>query len=231
MMHAAIPEVLQELNMVSVFVRLILSMVFGGIIGLERGIRRRPAGFRTYMLVCLGAALVMMTNEFIIDKFNLSDPARLGAQVISGIGFLGAGTIIVTPHRQVKGLTTAAGLWASACMGLAIGIGFYEGAIIAVFLIFLIMTLMNFLDHRLIAYAKSMDIYVELSEDGRLSTMLHAIINKGIHVSHMEMVQSRNSACGYLAVILTIKLPKRQKHYEIIDELYSIKEVSHLEEV
>lgn len=230
-MSTVIPEILQELNMVSVFLRLLLSMIFGGIIGIERGIRRRPAGFRTYMLVCLGAALVMMTNEFIVIKFNGSDPARLGAQVISGIGFLGAGTIIVTRHQQVKGLTTAAGLWASACMGLAIGIGFYEGAVIAAVLIFLIMTLMNSLDHRLISYAKAMDVYIELNKKGKLSELLSTAINKGIHVSHMELAQSKNINGGRLAVILTIQLPNRQKHYAVIDELYEIDEISHIEEV
>jgi len=230
-MILGILETLQELNLLSVFLRLILSMVCGGIIGIERGIRGRPAGFRTYMLVCLGAALVMMTNEFIVIKFNSSDPARLGAQVISGIGFLGAGTIIVTRHHQVKGLTTAAGLWASACMGLAIGIGFYEGALIGAILIFLIMTFMNSLDHRLIAGAKSMDIYVELNKDGTLSGLLSGAINAGIQISHIDIIQSNNSYSGIITAILTIQMPKRQQHYKIIDELYQLKEVSHLEEI
>ena len=105
---------MEELNSVSIIARLCLAVLCGGIIGVERGRKGRPAGFRTHILVCLGSALAMMTNAYLIEYYGGGDPARLGAQVISGIGFLGAGTIIVTGRQQVKGLTTAAGLWASA---------------------------------------------------------------------------------------------------------------------
>ena len=124
-------DYLRDINMVSIILRLSLAMIFGGIIGFDRGKKKRPAGFRTHILVCIGSALAMITNQYIVQVMGMGgDPTRLGAQVISGIGFLGAGTILVTGRQQVKGLTTAAGLWASACMGLALGIGFYEGAII-----------------------------------------------------------------------------------------------------
>ena len=124
-------EMLREINIVSIIVRLMLATLVGGVLGLERERKNRPAGFRTYMLVCLGAALVMMTNQYVFQVYEMSDPVRLGAQVISGIGFLGAGTIIVTGQNKIKGITTAAGLWAAACCGLAIGIGFYELAIVS----------------------------------------------------------------------------------------------------
>ncbi len=113
--------------------KIFLAMVFGGIIGLEREIGNRPAGFRTHTLVCMGSALVMLTSEYLINTYSdlsIPDPARLGAQVISGIGFLGAGTIIKDGSR-VRGLTTAASLWVVACIGIAIGAGFYWGALIA----------------------------------------------------------------------------------------------------
>lgn len=122
-------------------VRLLLAAILGGFIGNEREHSNRPAGLRTHALVCIGSALVMVTSEFIFMKYqgqtNL-DPARLGAQVISGIGFLGAGTIIKEGF-SVKGLTTAASLWAVSCIGIALGIGFYSGAIIATILIFSIL--------------------------------------------------------------------------------------------
>ena len=128
---------LREINILSIIVRLTMAAICGGFIGYDRGRKRRPAGLRTHILVCIGSALVMITNQYIIDIMGYSsDPTRLGAQVISGIGFLGAGTILITGKQQVKGLTTAAGLWASACMGLAIGIGFYEGALIGCIFIF-----------------------------------------------------------------------------------------------
>ena len=124
-------DYLRDLTTISVIIRLTMATLFGGIIGLERGMKNRAAGFKTHILVCIGSTLAMLTNQYIIAYMNSSaDPSRLGAQVISGIGFLGAGTILVTGKQQIKGLTTAAGLWASACMGLAIGVGFYEGAII-----------------------------------------------------------------------------------------------------
>ena len=120
-------------------VRLLLAGILGGIVGFEREHTHRPAGCRTHILVCVGSALVMITSEFIFRKYHLltnADPARLGAQIISGIGFLGAGTII-RDGFNVKGLTTAASLWAVSCVGIAAGIGFYEGAILATILIFI----------------------------------------------------------------------------------------------
>ena len=131
-------DYLRELNFVSVALRLLLSAVIGFSLGMERGRKRRPAGCRTYMLVCMGATLTlllsqyeyyMLTNRWYDLALEIgirTDVSRFGAQVINGVGFLGAGTILVTGRREVKGLTTAAGLWASACMGLAIGAGFYE---------------------------------------------------------------------------------------------------------
>jgi len=119
--------------------RLIAASLLGGVIGFEREHMHRPAGFRTHILVCVGSALVMITSEYIYYQFSAQvnvDPARLGAQVISGIGFLGAGTII-KEGVNVKGLTTAASLWAVSCVGIAVGIGFYSGAFIATFIIFL----------------------------------------------------------------------------------------------
>ena len=135
--------VIRELTLLSVLVRCFASVLLGGIIGLERGLKNRAAGFRTYMLVCLGSCIVMVTNQYIYQLYGVGDPVRMGAQVISGIGFLGAGTIIVTTRSQIKGLTTAAGLWASACLGLAVGVGFYEVALIGGFCVLLVLTIFH----------------------------------------------------------------------------------------
>ena len=128
-------EYLRELNFISMLLRIILSVLIGGVLGIERGTKNRPAGLRTYILVCLGSALVMMTNQYVYITYETGDPVRLGAQVISGVGFLGAGTIVLTGRNKIMGITTAAGLWAAACCGLAIGIGFYEGAVLGLSLI------------------------------------------------------------------------------------------------
>lgn len=127
-----------------IIIKLFLAMVFGGIIGLEREIGNRPAGFRTHTLVCMGSVLVMMTSEYLLNVYASlePDPARLGAQVISGIGFLGAGTILKDGSR-VRGLTTAASLWVVACIGLAIGVGFYWGALTATLLSYITLVLLK----------------------------------------------------------------------------------------
>ncbi|MDF2988017.1 MAG: putative rane protein [Eubacterium sp.] len=130
---------------IAMILRLLAACLLGGIIGFEREHVHRPAGLRTHILVCVGSALVMITSEFIYYHYSSHvnvDPARLGAQVISGIGFLGAGTII-KEGISVKGLTTAASLWAVSCVGIAVGIGFYSGAIIATVIIFLILVVIK----------------------------------------------------------------------------------------
>lgn len=161
----AMPELLTEVNVVSTTVRLLLALVCGGILGIERGRKKRPAGFRTYMLVCIGSTLVMITSQYICSLYQNSDPARMSAQVISGIGFLGAGTIIVTGRNRVMGLTTAAGLWASACIGLSIGIGFLFWCYYWLYShFFFVMSVLHRLDERVISSVKIINLYVELSQ-------------------------------------------------------------------
>jgi putative Mg2+ transporter-C (MgtC) family protein len=128
-------------------IRILIALVCGGVIGYEREYKNRPAGLRTHMLVCIGAALVMIVSQYLFEKYSpgVTDPARLGAQVISGIGFLGAGTII-RDRFSVKGLTTAATLWVVACIGLAIGSGYYLMAIIITGIIFLALILFRKLE-------------------------------------------------------------------------------------
>lgn len=129
---------------IEMLIRLGLACLLGGLVGIERERTKHPAGFRTHILVCIGSTLVMLCNMYIFEKYkHISnvDPARLGAQVISGIGFLGAGTIL-KEGVTIRGLTTAASLWTVACIGIAIGLGFYHGAIFAT--IFVLVTLVVF---------------------------------------------------------------------------------------
>lgn len=224
-------ETLGELNMVSVFVRLLMAVVFGGIIGIDRSRKRRAAGLRTHMLVCLGSALVMITNQYIVQTYQLADPSRLGAQVISGIGFLGAGTIIVTRHQQVKGLTTAAGLWASACMGLAIGIGFYVGAIVAGVFIILIIIVMHRIDNRVTVNSRSMEVYVEMQPDAPLSALLGYMSNHGIEISYIEIVKAVNVTYAGTAALLTLQLPKKFMHVDVLIALRKVEGLTYIEEV
>ena len=128
-----------------IIIRLFLSTILGGLIGIERESLRRAAGLRTHILVCAGSTLVMLLSIFVFHTYrtytNL-DPARLGAQVISGIGFLGAGTIL-RDGNTIKGLTTAASLWAVACIGLALGVGFYIGAIATTLIVLVVLKIFS----------------------------------------------------------------------------------------
>ncbi len=158
-------EPLRYLTLEALFVRFMLALLCGGLIGFQRGIRKHPAGLRTYTLVSIGAASVMVVSQYLsVELGNSGDLSRMGAQVISGIGFLGAGTVIVTGKSQVKGLSTAAGLWASACMGLAIGAGYYEAGILMFVLIFAILVGLNKIDENFIKTDISTNIFVEFDE-------------------------------------------------------------------
>ena len=231
----SIMETLTELNPISISVRLFLAMILGGGIGLERGIKKRPAGMRTYMLVCIGAALVMITSQYLSLSFPNADPARLGAQVISGIGFLGVGTIIITRDRQVRGLTTAAGLWASACMGLAIGVGFYLGALIGMFFIFLVTTVMHKMDIELVRRSRAMELYMELLDSSHIYRVLDFYKRNNIVVTYMEVTRPKfgneEQAEGKVGLLFTLLLPKRRVHYEIISAIGELDYVKYIEEV
>jgi len=224
-------EELAAMDFGTTLLRLVLALICGGALGIERGRKRRPAGFRTYMLVCLGAALVMMTNEYISDTYGTSDVARMGAQVISGIGFLGAGTIIVTGHNRVRGLTTAAGLWASACIGLAIGIGYYSGAIIGCAMIFVAMAALHNLDERVMADTKVMNLYIEFEKLSYIGQFMEFLKERDIKVSDMEISRSNALNEAGTAALMTIKLPKKQPHTTIIGTLNCAGGINYLEEV
>ena len=199
----------RELNFSSVLLRLLLAMIFGGMIGLERGRKHRAAGFRTYMLVCLGATLTSILSQYLYVRLDTDwlgfaettsrqiDVSRFGAQVYSGIGFLAAGTIIVTGRQEVKGLTTAAGLWASACMGIAIGAGFYECVVIAFVLMFLCIHFLPVLEVYLLENARNMNIYVELKSLDEIGVLLGAVKTQNIQIYGVEIDRAPSlSQCG-----------------------------------
>lgn len=218
-------------EILTIFIRLALAMVCGGILGMERGKKNRPAGFRTYMLVCVGSTLVMLTNEYLCELYKTADPARLGAQVISGIGFLGAGTIIVTGRNRVKGLTTAAGLWADACLGLAIGVGFYSAAVIGCTMILIVMSVLHRMDDRMYANTKNLDLYLEFSKMSDFGVFMATIKEHGMKISEIEMTKSNNAEDTGLAVLVTVRLEKKRPHTEIIQLLSQIEGVRYLEEI
>ena len=208
-----------------------MSLVFGGIIGLERSRKNRPAGFRTYMIVCLSSSLVMMTNEYIFINFGGTDPARLGAQVISGMGFLGAGAIIVTSRSQVKGITTAAGLWASACLGLAIGIGFYYGAILGAISVFLIITLFKKLDNWLTSTNRAITVYTSFSSIERFDKFILYCYNLNFKVHDIEITKDISLHEINVISIIQLESNKRINHIDTLQMLGSFEGLIHIEEL
>lgn len=225
-------EYLREINTVSIILRLSLATLFGGIIGFERGRKKRPAGLRTHILVCIGASLAMITNQYIVQILGMDgDPTRLGAQVISGIGFLGAGTILVTGKQQVKGLTTAAGLWASACMGLAIGIGFYEGAVIGCLFILGGMTVLHKLDRKLIDKAKEAEFYIEIASIQDLKGVLESLKEEKIQIISLEITKCRLEGLEKIGLFITLKPFRHYTHLNLIETLALISEVEYIEEL
>lgn len=222
---------LRELNIFSILIRVLAAILAGGMIGLERGLKNRAAGFRTYILVCLGSCIVMVTNQYIYQMYGTGDPVRMGAQVISGIGFLGAGTIIVTSRNQIKGLTTAAGLWACACIGLAIGVGFYELAAVGVVCMMLVLTLLHSWEDFMRRNTKVLTIYVELQRGVALSAFLQEARSHEIHLSNVQL--DTETAPGQNAVCFqaTIKQKKRTSKEQLLNTLREYQSVQYLEEL
>ncbi len=173
----------------------------------------------------------MMTNQYIYMNFSGSDPARLGAQVISGIGFLGAGTIIVTSRSQIKGLTSAAGLWAAACLGVAIGIGFYSGALIVALIVFIVITFFKKIDYLLTSTNKIINIYTSFKSIEQLDKFIIYCNISGFKVRDIEITKDPNQNDVAVIAIITIEAKERINHVEVIQKLNSFEELIHIEEL
>ena len=226
-----LPLALREVTHLSVAVRIVLAVFFGGVFGFERGMKNRPAGLRTYMLVCVGSCLIMLTNQYLFQVTNTGDPMRLGAQVVSGIGFLGGGTIIVTKHNQIKGLTTAAGLWTCAGVGLALGVGFYEAAIVAGLSVFTILTLLQRWDNRLRRRTRTVELYIEFADSLSIGELIRNLRALDVEVSGVQLEASGIQEEGTRAVIATLKSKKRGEHQILMADIQKIEGVVHLEEL
>ena len=180
------------LSWVDVALRMLLAMLIGAVIGTEREYTHRPAGMRTHMLVALGACAVMITSQMIFCQYRAygaaPDPARLSAQVITGMGFLGAGTIIKAGHT-IKGLTTAAGIWATACLGIAVGGGYYIVAVTGALGMLTTLVIFEWIQRRLMInhyalfhfYVNCAKVAVTLDAISRLAEEADAVITS-VHV-------------------------------------------------
>ncbi len=214
-----------------VLIRIVLACILGGIIGIERESINRPAGFRTHILVCVGSALVMITSQYIFFHYSSQvnlDPARLGAQVISGIGFLGAGTII-KERASVKGLTTAASLWAVSCVGLAVGIGFYIGAIMASGIIYLVLVVLKRVEGYLSYERKQHRILLLIdNKPGQIGKIGDILGNLNVNIKDIKIRQVEDDS-EIVEVKLTVKLPADIQKQHVICQLSVVNGVKEIQ--
>lgn len=213
----------------AIVLRILSAAILGGILGVERGRKNRAAGLRTYMLVCVGSCLIMLTNQYIYQVCQSGDPVRMGAQVVSGIGFLGAGTIIVTRRSQIRGLTTAAGLWADAAVGLALGIGFYEAAFLGGGIIFVVLTLMQRWDSWMHRTSRSLEVYVEMSPEVGLSAFLRGARELGLEMESVQLIQGDTPQAAMLCFIVNLHAKEKTNHEEVCQDLQKLDGVLYLE--
>lgn len=186
MLHCFDP--IRTLSFWAILVRLTLAVICGGVIGAEREAKRRPAGFRTHILICLGAAITTLTSQYLLLSLHLfTDVARLGAQVISGIGFIGAGTIIVTRDKRVKGLTTAAGLWAAAIIGLACGAGYVECAVFATLVVLVVELVLIRLEFKLTSKSTDLTLYIEYAHAVCMESVLALLRERRVQIENLEI--------------------------------------------
>lgn len=223
----------REMTTLSIAVRMISAFLCGGLIGLEREFKRRTAGFRTHILIALGACIAILTNLYLYQAMHLyTDISRLGAQVIAGIGFIGAGTIIVTKRRRVKGLTTAAGLWTAAIIGLACGAGFLECAILATAMVLLAEMLLVRLEYALNTKADDARFYLEYAKAETMEEILRLLREKKFTVSDLEITRSTGEEnVPRFCAMLAVKATRKKLDEEFTQSLNELDDVIQVEEI
>lgn len=217
-----------SLHVFEIALRLLLAMAMGGAIGYDRESKNRPAGLRTHLLVCVGAATVAILQRLIeyeviavamenidIGDIVRADPSRLIAQVISGIGFLGAGTIIVT-KRSVSGLTTAASLWAVACIGLSVGMGFYALTFLSFISIFVVLVAVQRIVH--IPNLKHLEIQYTNPQKTK-AFIIRYFLDKNIHIKATDYNVDFSTETHLYSNIFTVELPFSSTADTLVEDL------------
>lgn len=208
-------------TMKNVVIRIIASFVLGALIGIDRGAKRRGGGARTDAAVCVGAAIVMMTGQYMEVRYpGASDMARMASQVVSGVGFLGAGSILVTGH-QVKGLTSAASIWICACVGLAVGIGFLDGAVLVTGVLLAGLHMLPWIEEKVYQHSRYVILCIEAVEGGVTTELLRRFRVDGCKVDVFEVDRS-GTEMRSLTISTTIRIPVGWNKEEYIDSLMEI---------
>ena len=200
--------------------RLLLAFVSGGIIGYERSYKRVDAGIRTHSIVCMASCAIMITNIHMYMVYGTGDPVRMPAQVISGVGFLGAGCILVTGDRRIRGMTTAAGIWGAACLGLCIGAGDYIVALTVLALVILTMTIFQAVDARIVKKTKYIRLYMEFESVTEVRKFVKNVRENGIRIIEMELMNQK--VLDNIGVVTTLKLKERDSAEHVISEFEKV---------
>lgn len=217
---------LRDITLLAIVARMALSFFCGGLIGIEREFKRRSAGLRTHILICLGAAVTTLTSQYLVLEMGYNtDLGRLGAQVIAGIGFVGAGSILVTRRQRVKGLTTAAGLWASAIVGLCFGAGFYEGGLITTVLILIAEVLFSRLEQSILYGNAQVNLYVEYCHNSALNRIMDILKEDRVELLTTEVTRAVGEDKECTGAVLSLYLPKK---YSVETLLVKITELEHV---
>ena len=217
---------------VGIWIRLLFSLAVGMFIGIDRGLKRRGAGIKTHVLVCLGSAIVMLTSEYMFRTFPSAkaDMARMGAQVISGIGFLGVGTIMVTGRNQVRGLTTAACLWVCACEGLAAGIGFVDGAFYGLILIAVTLKLLTRVDTMIHEHAKVFDFYLEFTSSRCVGAFMDTMRSKRVKIVSFDIAKNKLKGEGPSAT-MSVEVQDKSLRKTLLGDIQAMEEIRFAEEL
>ena len=225
-------EPFRGFSVAALCLRMVLAFLCGGLVGLEREYKRRPAGFRTHILICMGAAMTTLTSQYLYLEMNYqTDMARLGAQVVAGIGFIGAGTIIVTRRQRIKGLTTAAGLWATAIIGLALGAGFYEGGLLATLMILTVELVLSKVGYRMLEHTPELNLYIEYKDRTCLERVIQELQSREVRVLSMEVMRATSSERHSASAIFLLRLQKGALVSEVLYAVNGIEGVFTAEEL
>lgn len=216
---------LRQPDLLGMTIRVLLALVCGGAIGIERTGKRRPAGFRTHILICLGAAMTTATSQYlyIVMHYPIS-VSRMGAQVIAGVSFIGAGAIMMTKWQRVRGLTTAAGLWVVAIVGLCCGTAFYEGAVYATVLVLIAEVFFSKLEFHLLRDTREITVYTEYIKPSCLEDIVSRCHGLGVKIVDLEITKKSDSG-GISCAVLSLLSRQGTGKEEILQKLADIEGV------
>lgn len=213
-----------DLSILSVVVRLVLATLMSGIIGVGRGRHGHAAGLRTHIIICIGSAMTAMIGIYVFNNLNLrdADPLRISAQVMSGIGFIGVGTIMIKGSSHVTGLTTAVGLWTTAAIGIAVGVGFFHGAVICTVITLFAMVILEKLEKMTNLGKGKGRLYMECTVPERVNGVIDVLTSDEFLMYNIEVVSAKSGIHGYIGIECMYNLRRGVDRKEIVKKIQAL---------